>query len=261
MVRQLAPRAVPVERPTRRSPRARRLVLLACTVLAAGLALWLWGRRDDVEEVVRTAVVRSHLPRVESHAAWIVEAANESRVDPNLLAAIMLSESGGDVGAVSHANALGLFQLMLPTAQERARRMRLAEPTREELLEDGRLNTRLAAHYVRWLERRYDGHLEKMLIAYNAGPGRLERWIREAGGYHAWRAERDAAGDSGVLRYAAKVSRYRGVFAERGRIASVCDHPPAPVQPELEPSATELFGPPPSPAHVDQLPLLARPTP
>lgn len=225
-----------------RSPRSRRLLLALCVLSAAALALWTFEPR--AEEAVRSAVVRSHLPRVESRAAWIVEAANESRVDPNLLAAIMLSESGGEVSAVSRAGALGLFQLMLPTAQERARRMRLSEPSRDDLLEDGRLNTRLAAHYLKWLERRYDGHLESVLVAYNAGPGRLERWIDEAGGYQAWRAARDAAGDSGVLRYAAKVVRYRAVFAERGRIAPVADHPPgpqAPPEPEPEP---DVQGPP-----------------
>jgi len=256
MVRPLRAREVSAVRPAR-GP--RRLLLLAVALAVGALALWLYGRRGSVEEVVRSAVVRSHLPRVESHAAWIVQAANESCVDPHLLAAMMLSESGGRVDAVSRADALGLFQLMLPTAREHARRMRLPEPTRDELLEDGLLNTRLAAHYVRWLERRYDGHLEKMLIAYNAGPGRLERWIREAGGYHAWRAERDAAGDSGVLRYAAKVSRYRDVFAERGHIAHLADHPPAPDEPRPEPPAAEPYGPPPSPDHVDQLPLLAHP--
>lgn len=257
MVRPQRARTLSAAAP-RRAPRRRRL-LLVVGLVAVALAVWLYGRRDSVEQVVRGAVVRSHVPRVESHAAWIVAAANESRIDPNLLAAMMLSESGGRIDAVSRAEALGLFQLMLPTAQEHARRMRLEEPTREDLLEDGLLNTRLAAHYVRWLERRYDGHLEKVLIAYNAGPGRLERWIREAGGYHAWRAERDAAGDSGVLRYAAKVARFREVFAERGRIAHVADHPPAPVLPRLEPVAEEPYGPPPSPEHVEQLPLLAHP--
>jgi soluble lytic murein transglycosylase len=220
---------------------ARRSRLLAVLV-ALALAVWLFSRRSAVEDAVRTAVVHSHLPDVERHAAWIVEAANESRVDPNLLAAIMLSESGGRVGAVSKAGALGLFQLMLPTARERAQRMRLPEPGRDDLLEDGRLNTRLAAHYVKWLERRYDGHLERMLIAYNAGPGRLERWIDEAGGWSAWREEREAAGNSSVLRYAAKVAHYRDVFAQRGRIAPVCDQPPHPEPPDEE-AAGPLYGP------------------
>ena len=44
---------------------------------------------------------RSHVQRVESHATMIRAAALESRVDPNLLAAIMLAESGGRVDAVS----------------------------------------------------------------------------------------------------------------------------------------------------------------
>lgn len=229
---------------------ARRTRLLAVLVLAA-LALWLFSRRSVVEDAVRTAVVHSHLPDVEHHAAWIVEAANESRVDPNLLAAIMLSESGGRVGAVSKAGALGLFQLMLPTARERAQRMRLPEPSRDDLLEDGRLNTRLAAHYVKWLERRYDGDLERVLIAYNAGPGRLERWLREAGGWSAWREEREAAGDSTVLRYAAKVAHYREVFARRGRIAPACDQPPAPAHADDAPAPQPIYGPIPDEDHAE----------
>lgn len=228
----------------RRGKTRRRGVKRALAILfVVALAVWMFSRRSKVEEALRSAVVFSHLPDVERHADWIVEAANESRVDPNLLAAIMLSESGGRIDVVSKAGALGLFQLMLPTAQERARLMRLEEPSRKDLLEDGRLNTRLAAHYVKWLERRYDGHLERMLIAYNAGPGRLERWIREADGYPAWRAERDAAGDSSVLRYAAKVARYRDVFAERGRICAPADHPPAPQPLEDAAAPGAIYGP------------------
>jgi soluble lytic murein transglycosylase len=206
-------------------------MLLALALLAVACVIaWRWGRglMDAAVEEVR---YRSHIHRVESHAEVIRAAAREARIDPNLLAAIMLSESGGRVNAVSRVDALGLFQLMLPTAQERARRLRLPEPSREDLLSDALLNARLAADYLRWLERRYDGHLEQMLIAYNAGPGRLRRWIREAGSYDAWRAEREAAGDSGVLRYAAKVMRYRDVFAERGVVAPAADQPPGPGGP------------------------------
>jgi soluble lytic murein transglycosylase-like protein len=240
----------PARRRRRRS-RWRALVFVVL-LLGLGLAAWRW-RRELLGATVEQVRYRSHIQRVESHAEVIRAAALEARIDPNLLAAIMLSESGGRVDAVSRVDALGLFQLMLPTAQERARVLRLPEPTREELLSDPLLNARLAASYLRWLDRRYDGHLEPMLIAYNAGPGRLGRWIREAGSYDAWRAEREAAGNSDVLRYAAKVIRFRGVFAERGVIAPQIDRPPAPAGADEPPAA--LYGPPPAQAHEDASPL------
>ena len=62
------------------------------------------------------------------------------------------------------------------------------------------------------------GDLERALVAYNAGPGRLNKWIEEAGSWEAWRAEREAAGNSQVLGYARRVRQYRERFAERGVI-------------------------------------------
>ena len=218
--------------------RRRRAGWLKRAAFAAALFALVWfGWRYAARALVSAAEdvrYRSHVQRVESHAASIRAAALESRVDPNLLAAIMLAESGGRVDAVSSAGALGLYQLMLPTAVEQARGLGLDDPTRDDLLSDGTLNARLAASYIAWLQRRFDGALEPMLVAYNAGPNRLARWIRDAGGYPAWRAERDAAGNSDVLRYAAKVEHWREVFRERGVIAPSFDRPPAPPEPLTE---------------------------
>jgi soluble lytic murein transglycosylase-like protein len=106
---------------------------------------------------------------------------------------------------------------MLPTARERARVLGLPEPTRDDLLSDARLNARLAANYLKWLQGVFDGDLEQMLIAYNAGPTKLRRWIDEAGDYASWRKERERAG-SALLRYVEEVVRHQAIFAERGRI-------------------------------------------
>lgn len=246
--RALAPRSRRSSRPGRRGVRAALIALILLALGVVALNHWKGG----VREAVAGMRARSHVPRVELHAEAIRFAASESRLDPNLLAAVMLSESGGRVDAVSSVGALGLYQLMLPTAIERALKLRLAEPTRGQLLKDAQLNTRLGASYLKWLEQRYDGDLERMLIAYNAGPGRLERWIRDAGGYDAWRAERAAAGDSGVLRYAAKVERFRELFAERAIVAPPVDQPPAAeADSEAAPASETLpiFGPAPPDEH------------
>lgn len=211
-------RRLGVRRPPGQGRRKQILVLVCLAVVVIAALEW-----RSVVSVARAARVTSHIRRVESYAEVIRFAAEESGLDPNLLAAIMLSESGGKVDAVSSAGALGLFQLQLGTAGDMARDMRLPEPTRDELLRESLLNARLAARYLVWLGERFDGDLEKMLIAYNAGPARLRAWIAEAGGYAAWRAERERAGNSDVLAYVAKVARMRERFAERGHIV-----PPAP---------------------------------
>lgn len=196
--------------------------LLLVLLLGAGMR-FAW--REGAPAAKAAIVHLNGVDRVESRAPWILEAANESGVDPHLIAAMMFCESSGRVDAVSSAEALGLLQLQVPTAGDMARRLDVEVPDRETLLSDGQLNVRLGAAYVAWLRDYLDGSTEpgsvgeeKVLIGYNAGPGRLRGWIRDFGGYAAWKAEREAAGDSQVLRYVAKVRKYRALFAERGRI-------------------------------------------
>lgn len=165
--------------------------------------------------VVRSARDFPALRRVEGHKEILLAASGESGVEPSLLAAVMFAESSGRVSARSSVGALGLFQVMLPTARERAQVLGLAEPTEDVLLSDPLLNARLGADYLSWLLDRYDGHVERALIAYNAGPTKLSRWEEEAGGYEAWRAERVAAGNSDVLAYADKVISHSARFRSR----------------------------------------------
>lgn len=194
--------------------RTRRILVFSIAAAAALAFVFLVDWRPVAAEVR----FRSRVERVESYAEQIRYAAAESGQDPYFLAAVMYVESGGKVDAVSSVDALGLYQLMLPTAKERARLLGMPEPTRESLLTDAAANIRLGASYLKWLEIYCDGDLERMLVTYNAGPGRVKKWTDEAGGWEAWRAERKAAGDSSVLAYARRVQRYRDRFAARGRI-------------------------------------------
>jgi soluble lytic murein transglycosylase len=200
-------------RRARKSRAVRWLVLLLLAALIG--AFYLTPRR-----AVRSYwSERQGLARVEAHVDWIRAAAQETGLDANLLGGVMMVESRGHVDAQSPAGALGLFQLLHSTAQDRAARLKLPAPTREQLLTDGALNVRLGAHHLLWLMKRFSGDEERVLIAYNAGHGRLERWIKEAGSYAAWRDERERAGNSGVLAYARNVQHYRRSLADRGTLA------------------------------------------
>ena len=98
-----------------------------------------------------------------------------SDVPPTLLQALMREESALDPAAVSASGAIGLTQLMLPTAQQVARRLKLPRPDRTALT-DPETSIRIGAAYLGQLLRLYGGATAQALAAYNAGDGAVGRW-------------------------------------------------------------------------------------
>jgi soluble lytic murein transglycosylase-like protein len=195
----------------------RRLAL----VLLIG-ALALFGVTSVVEgpKVARAVWSVVGVKRVESHAGVICAAAAESGLDPCLLAGIMYVESRGQVDAQSQKDALGLFQLKLDAASDAAKRLRLPEPTRDDLLGDPLLNARLAASHVAWLYRNEGPDMERVLVAYNAGRGTLARLVKDAGSFAKWRALHAEKGDSETLTYAQQVLDFADRFRQRGIVVA-----------------------------------------
>lgn len=103
--------------------------------------------------------------------------AGAAGVPVELVQALMREESALDPRIVSPAGAVGLTQLMLPTAQSVARSLKLASPSRADLM-NASLNVRLGSRYLGELVRRFDGSVALALAAYNAGPGAVSRWLR-----------------------------------------------------------------------------------
>ena len=186
-------------------------------VLAAGAFALTWPSlaasltRELARPVLLEPLARR---RVVALTEEIEAAASAAGVEPALLAAVVMAESSGRVDAKSKVGALGLCQLMLPTAREWARRLDLPEASEERLLADAAYNTRIGAAYLAWLLERQDGNLEAALVAYNAGPMALTRRVREHGSYAEWRAVAEATGRSELLGYATRVESYRDQFEE-----------------------------------------------
>lgn len=98
----------------------------------------------------------------------------------NLVASVVKHESGGQVDAVSPRGARGLMQLMPGTAQDMA--AQLGIPYSEtRLLHDSEYNKRLGSAYLTNMLERYDGSEALALAAYNAGPGRVDEWLKTLG--------------------------------------------------------------------------------
>ncbi|MBL4719874.1 MAG: lytic transglycosylase domain-containing protein [Alphaproteobacteria bacterium] len=100
--------------------------------------------------------------------------------NPEVIHAIIRQESAFDPKAVSPAGARGLMQLMPATARGVARSLKIRHSTRL-LTADPRHNVNLGASYINGLLRDFDGSLVLALAAYNAGPHRVRRWLRENG--------------------------------------------------------------------------------
>ncbi len=119
---------------------------------------------------VKSPAPSSPLPRARpaASARWaplIEQVAAEHAVDAHLLHAIVTVESAYNPKARSHAGALGLMQV-IPATGKRFGADNLLDPLQ---------NLRAGTAYLVWLHRRFNGNLELMLAAYNAGEGAVQR--------------------------------------------------------------------------------------
>ena len=95
----------------------------------------------------------------------ITTAAKKHGLPPALVHSVVAAESGYRTDAVSPKGAIGLMQLMPATAKTLG-----ADPKVPEQ------NVDAGAEYLRELLLKYDGHSERALAAYNAGPGAVDRY-------------------------------------------------------------------------------------
>ena len=104
---------------------------------------------------------------------WYFESVSfhTSQVDPWLIQSLIRQESAFDPRARSSVGATGLMQLMPSTARRMAKinRSQLADPA---------ANVKLGVRFFEHLLKRYDGETHLALAAYNAGPGKVDEWIK-----------------------------------------------------------------------------------
>jgi soluble lytic murein transglycosylase len=106
---------------------------------------------------------------------------DENGLDPYLVASLIRQESEFNPGAVSHANAYGLMQLLPKTGKGTAKQVGLHNYKTESLL-DPTVNIELGTKYFREMVDHFGGQVEYALAAYNAGSSRVEDW-RSSGSY------------------------------------------------------------------------------
>jgi soluble lytic murein transglycosylase-like protein len=105
------------------------------------------------------------LARASQFDSIIEHAAIAAAVEPNLLRAVIVVESGFNSHAVSRRGAVGLMQLMPATAN----RFGVSNPY------DARQNVHAGARYLKFLIDRFGHDIRLALAAYNAGEDAVDR--------------------------------------------------------------------------------------
>lgn len=135
--------------------------------------------------------------------AWrseIERRAAEYNIDPQIVQAIMMQESGGRAGVVSSAGAIGLMQVMPDTARDIDRAIARASGTtpifagmsndqiQNYLTTNTSANIQFGTYYVAQQYQRFSGDLSLTAAAYNGGPG-ANRASVTCAGVTVWQCE------------------------------------------------------------------------
>lgn len=129
-------------------------------------------------------------PVTDRLASLIHSAAVENGIEPEVAFGLIRAESSFRTTATSPVGAIGLTQLMPKTAQW------LSPETSRAELRDPETNIEIGFSYLRQLIDKYEGDVDLALVAYNRGPGTVDRALKRGrnpdNGYSAFvRGEKD----------------------------------------------------------------------
>lgn len=114
-----------------------------------------------------------------AHRNNLVKAAKTREIHPSWVFAITRQESAFMADARSHVGASGLMQLMPATAKETAKRYGIPLSSPQQVLNPS-VNIELGAAYLSQIYGQFKGNRVLASAAYNAGPGRVRQWLKNA---------------------------------------------------------------------------------
>jgi soluble lytic murein transglycosylase len=101
--------------------------------------------------------------------------ASSNGLDAYLVASLIRQESEFNPGAISHANAWGLMQVLPGTGKKVAKELKIRRFNADRLLVPT-VNLQIGTRYFRTMVDQFGGQVEYALAAYNAGSDRVDTW-------------------------------------------------------------------------------------
>ena len=147
------------------------------TLLLAHLAVEL--KRPDIALAIARRATQSGVNLFDASFP-VVDIGTTGSIERALALAVTRQESAFNAGAVSSSGALGLMQLMPGTARDVAGKLGVPF-IQDKLTHDPAYNVQLGTQYLADMLQRFGGSYELALAAYNAGPGRVARWMESIG--------------------------------------------------------------------------------
>jgi soluble lytic murein transglycosylase len=147
------------------------------TQLLAQLATEL--KRPDIAVAIARRATDSGITLFDASFP-VIDLGNTGAIERALALAVTRQESAFNSGAVSPSGALGLMQLMPATAREVAGKTGVPF-IQTKLTSDPAYNVSLGTQYLGDMLAKFGGSYELALAAYNAGPGRVARWLDSIG--------------------------------------------------------------------------------
>ena len=112
----------------------------------------------------------------DAYADWFKIALKDKPISKTFAQAIARQESAWNVEVKSHANAMGLMQLLPTTAEKTAKENGLPFNGENDLFQPFN-NIMLGTTHLAELNQRYPNNRMLIAAAYNAGAGRVDQWL------------------------------------------------------------------------------------
>ncbi len=124
-------------------------------------------------------------------------------LDEYHIAAVICTESRFNEHAESVKGAVGLMQILPDTGTWAAEKIGIENYSADRLWEP-EINIRIGCWYLAYLGDMFDGDLQKVFAAYNAGPGNVKDWLEDGELVNIQHAETE--------NYLVKVEKYYDIY-------------------------------------------------
>lgn len=128
-----------------------------------------FGERNFTKEELKFLYPQNYFDYVDTYS-------EKYAINDSVIFALIRSESFFDPNIISSAGAIGLTQLMEPTGNDVARKLKISEYT----LTDPETNIEFGTYYLNNLYQRTEKSYLKAFFAYNAGLTNVRRWLQSS---------------------------------------------------------------------------------